>query len=164
MLDFDNHENAEFKEFLKEEKIITDTTITFPSMRNSEVIKARGLQSNQQFLLDINRKSMRIQRITYQNRIPTSIILLRLDIDTKPHRNPNGEIIRGTHLHIFDKNDSCGSWAFELNDPRLQNFFPEFDFSRFNEALKSNFITCFTLFCELNHITEIPVINNTLFS
>ena len=131
MLDLKSEENIEFLNFLNEEKVITDDNISFPSSGDSQAINVEGKVSNQQFILDINRKSLLVSRITYQNRIPQSLILLRLDIDTKPHRNPNGEIINGTHLHIFDKNNNSGSWAFELTDSRLNTYFKYFNFEQF---------------------------------
>ena len=192
MLDLKSEENIEFLNFLNEEKVITDDNISFPSSGDSQAINVEGKVSNQQFILDINRKSLLVSRITYQNRIPQSLILLRLDIDTKPHRNPNGEIINGTHLHIFDKNNNSGSWAFELTDSRLNTYFKYFNFEQFlkieSKDVKKFFRnlnmlkivklrTCksyhfetglktvsFLLFCQLNNITNYLNIDYTLFS
>ena len=87
MLDLKSEENIEFLNFLNEEKVITDDNISFPSSGDSQAINVEGKVSNQQFILDINRKSLLVSRITYQNRIPQSLILLRLDIDTKKRYN-----------------------------------------------------------------------------
>lgn len=164
MLDLKSEENIEFLNFLNEEKVITDDNISFPSSGDSQAINVEGKVSNQQFILDINRKSLLVSRITYQNRIPQSLILLRLDIDTKPHRNPNGEIINGTHLHIFDKNNNSGSWAFELTDSRLNTYFKYFNFEQFLKIESKDVKKIFPLFCQLNNITNYLNIDYTLFS
>ena len=164
MLDLKSEENIEFLNFLNEEKVITDDNISFPSSGDSQAINVEGKVSNQQFILDINRKSLLVSRITYQNRIPQSLILLRLDIDTKPHRNPNGEIINGTHLHIFDKNNNSVSWAFELTDSRLNTYFKYFNFEQFLKIESKDVKKFFPLFCQLNNITNYLNIDYTLFS
>ncbi|WP_302163366.1 DUF6978 family protein, partial [Veillonella seminalis] len=64
MLDLKSEENIEFLNFLNEEKVITDDNISVPSSGDSQAINVEGKVSNQQFILDINRKSLLVSRIT----------------------------------------------------------------------------------------------------
>lgn len=74
-----------------------------------------SLDGRDKFLIDINRKgTIKISKCTYQNRYRNDI-LLRLEIDGPPHTNPDGNIIKGTHLHIC-KEGYGDSWAYPLPD------------------------------------------------
>lgn len=115
----------EIKEFLEEPKQFLDEHLAMPANNEFTSLRGKGLNTQSDYLVDINRKRCIITRITFQNRVETSIILLRLDVDTKPHRNPDGEIIGGTHLHIYRENYGS-AWAYELTDPRIQEFLPDF--------------------------------------
>ena len=44
---------------------------------------------------------IKLTKATYQNRARSVIILLRLDLDGAPHRNPDDEEIPCPHLHIY---------------------------------------------------------------
>lgn len=114
--------------------------------------------------MNINRKRCIFKRITYQNRLDkTSIILARLDIDTKPHRNPDGSEVGGTHLHLYQEGYG-DHWAFALDDVEhirkiLPNYQPilvtdeEFleNFNRFS------IFSGFTNFPRLIPILEMPL-------
>ena len=51
--------------------------------------------------MDISRSRVDISKTTYQNRARKTIILLRLDIGSAPHKNPDGEEISSPHIHIY---------------------------------------------------------------
>ena len=98
-----NLTTSEIQDFLDEPKEFLDERLAMPINNEMASFRARGINTQSDYLIDINRKRCIITRITFQNRVETSVVLLRLDIDTKPHRNPDGEIIGGTHLHISRK-------------------------------------------------------------
>lgn len=54
------------------------------------------------FIIDINssRKRIKSLKITFNERYKKEIVLLRLDLNGPPHRNPNGDLLSGNHLHI----------------------------------------------------------------
>lgn len=55
--------------------------------------------------------------------------LMRLDVvpDNHAHKNPDGEIIYGTHLHIFtEQYQDKYATKFDINDPNLVNYCVEF--------------------------------------
>jgi hypothetical protein len=77
---------------------VNDERHIFP-MSGSIVIGLQSPDKREQFLLDISRGRIDLQKCTYQNRARQVIILVRLDLGGSPHRNPDGEEIPGPHLH-----------------------------------------------------------------
>lgn len=61
-------------------------------------------------------------------------------------------------MHIFDRDDMAGSWAFELDDAQLNEVFPGFDFSEITKNGTTP-IEQFRLFCTLCNATNLPSIN-----
>ena len=71
------------------------------------------MDKRETFLLDITRARIKLTKATYQNRARAAIILLRLDLDGPPHRNPDGEEIECPHLHVY-KEGFGDKWAISL--------------------------------------------------
>ncbi len=65
------------------------------------------------FILDISQGRIDLSKITYQNRAKQTVILARLDIGGRPHRNPDGQEISCPHLHIY-KEGYLDRWALPL--------------------------------------------------
>ena len=138
------------KSFLDEEKRFYEKSSSFPNQNEFTKIQGIGLISNQDYVMDINRKRCTLNKITYQNRVLINVNLLRLDIDNKPHTNPDGKKISGTHLHVY--REDCGdAWAYELTDPYLQNIKPGFNFPN---LVQSDFICNFYEFSRLCNFTN----------
>ena len=53
------------------------------------------------FMLDVTRGQIKLTKATYQNRARQAIVLMRLDLDGPPHRNPDDQEIPCPHLHIY---------------------------------------------------------------
>ena len=53
------------------------------------------------FALDITRSSIKLTKSTHQNRARQAIVLMRLDVDGPPHRNPDGTEVPCPHLHVY---------------------------------------------------------------
>jgi hypothetical protein len=53
------------------------------------------------FILDVSRAEIKLTKATYQNRARQAVILMRLDLDGPPHRNPDGAEIPCPHLHLY---------------------------------------------------------------
>jgi len=49
----------------------------------------------------VTRAQIKLTKATYQNRARQAIILMRLDLDGPPHRNPDGTEIHCPHLHTY---------------------------------------------------------------
>jgi hypothetical protein len=65
----------------------------------------------EQFVLDVTRSQIKLTKATFQDRARQAIILMRLDIDGPPHRNPDGAEIPCPHLHIY-REGFGDKWAF----------------------------------------------------
>jgi hypothetical protein len=61
------------------------------------------------FMLDVSRSQIKLTKATFQNRARQAIVLMRLDLDGPPHRNPDGSEIPCPHLHIYREGygDKC---------------------------------------------------------
>lgn len=56
------------------------------------------------FLLTAFRGRIVMSKCTFQTRTRKAPVpLARLDIDGSPHRNPDGTVIEGTHLHLYNE-------------------------------------------------------------
>lgn len=157
-----NFEDNELYVNLLEPKTFTIDSFKYP-YRSQCSLPLIGNSTRSEYILDINKKSLIVSRTTLQNRMKESHTLLRLDLDTKPHRNPDGTVVCGTHIHIFDRTDVNGSWAFELSNPILSTIFPDFDFSKLKKD-ETDSIEQFRLFCQLCNASNIPTIASALFN
>lgn len=55
----------------------------------------------ERFVLDLWRGRRNAAKIKFQTRGRHVFILARLDVNGAPHTNPDGEVIEGSHLHIY---------------------------------------------------------------
>lgn len=56
-----------------------------------------------------------LEKITFQTRARKAVVLVRLDIDGPPHRNPDGEEIGCPHIHLY-REGYGDKWAYPLPD------------------------------------------------
>jgi hypothetical protein len=73
----------------------------FPAPGDRVAIPLTSLDKRESFMLDVTRAQIKLTKATYQNRARAAIILMRLDLDGPPHRNPDGVEIPCPHLHIY---------------------------------------------------------------
>ena len=71
-------------------------------------------------MLDVTRAQIKLTKATYQNRARQAIILMRLDLDGSPHRNPDGVEIPSPHLHIY-REGFGDKWAITVPVDRYPN-------------------------------------------
>jgi len=60
-----------------------------------------SLDKREEFLLDISRSRLNLQKVTHQTRARVVIVLARLDLGGAPHRNPDDVEIGVPHLHLY---------------------------------------------------------------
>jgi hypothetical protein len=72
------------------------------------------------FLLDIRHARIDLAKVMYQNRARQVIILIRLDLGEKTHRNPDGQIVGAPHIHLY-REGYADKWAFTLPAGLFQN-------------------------------------------
>lgn len=93
---------AEIEYFLKLKKnYIGVQKFKYPTLGGKLNIQLSSSDKNEDFILDITRSHISLSKNTFQNRARVAIILLRLDLDSAPHRNPDGEVVSGNHLHVY---------------------------------------------------------------
>jgi len=80
-----------------------DTTHSFPSLGGSLVVPLVSVNGRENFLLDISQGRIDLAKVKYQNRARQAVVLVRLDLNAAPHRNPDGEEISCPHIHIFQE-------------------------------------------------------------
>ncbi|HWB53129.1 MAG TPA: hypothetical protein VG722_03020 [Tepidisphaeraceae bacterium] len=84
-----------------EKHAVDDKDWLFPGPGTRIAIPLMSTDKRENFMLDVTRAQIKLAKATYQNRARVAIILMRLDLDGPPHRNPDGEEIPSPHLHIY---------------------------------------------------------------
>jgi hypothetical protein len=101
------------------------------------------------FLLDVNRAQIKLTKAAFQNRVRQAIILLRLDLDGPPHRNPDDVELPCPHLHIY-REGYGDKWAVPAPADRYTD-------------VRDLFAT-FEAFMTHCNITKKPIIQKGLFT
>jgi hypothetical protein len=78
------------------------------------VRELRSSDGREQFLLDFYQGTVRVSKVTSNHRYARTIILARLDLNGSPHTNPDGQVIHGTHLHLY-REGYGDKWAVTLD-------------------------------------------------
>jgi hypothetical protein len=98
------------------EKHYRDTkTFVFPSYGGELRIPVYSLDNREEFILDISRSSISLERNKFQTRARIAIVLARIDIGGAPHRNPDGTEIQCPHIHFY-KAGFNDKWAEPLSN------------------------------------------------
>jgi len=84
-----------------EKRAVDEKEWLFPAPGDRVAIPLISLDKRESFMLDVTRAQIKLTKATYQNRARAAIILMRLDLDGPPHRNPDGVEIPCPHLHIY---------------------------------------------------------------
>lgn len=119
----------------------------FPSLGGKIEIELSSTDKKEDFLLDVWRSHIDLTRTKFQNRARNTIPLVRLDINSAPHKNPDGEQLAGTHLHIY-KEGYNDKFAYSLPGEFTDCKSP------------GDFLEKFMDYC---HIIKKPIIEEDLF-
>lgn len=84
-----------------EKRFIDATDWTFPAAGQRIALDLISADKRENFMLDVTRSQIKLTQATYQNRARKAIILMRLDLDGPPHRNPDETEIPCPHLHVY---------------------------------------------------------------
>lgn len=82
---------------------LDDTVVLFPGPGERISIPLTSQDKRENFMLDVTRSQIKLTKATYQNRARQAIVLMRLDLDGPPHRNPDDTEIPCPHLHVYRK-------------------------------------------------------------
>ena len=130
-------------------KRVDDKGWIFPPPGERVSIALTSLDKRENFILDATRSQIKITKATFQNRVRQVIVLMRLDINGSPHRNPDGQEIPCPHLHIYKEGYGV-KWAYAVPVDRYSD----------TEDLFAT-LEAFMLHC---NITDPPRIEKGLFS
>lgn len=112
--------DEEFKEIMKLDKAFEEEHIELPGSNESGVFNINSMTTKDKFYLDVDRRGrIEFTRCKMQERlVKTKLPLVRIDIDSPPHTNPDGTKVGRNHIHIF-KEDLCDTgnlpWAYDLD-------------------------------------------------
>jgi hypothetical protein len=115
-------------------KAVEQQEIEFPSAKGRVEFEVIGNKQDEKFVVNISRKNINSQGASYQGRVSRSgEILMRLDVNPSgKHRNPDGEMIDGTHLHVYtEEHGMTMAVPFDVNNKDLFELCIVF-FERFN--------------------------------
>ena len=84
-----------------EKRFVDNDEWTFPGPGERIALELTSLDKRENFVLDVTRARIKLTKATYQNRARQVIVLMRLDLDGPPHRNPDGAELPCPHLHIY---------------------------------------------------------------
>jgi len=99
---------------------VDDTFYNFPDLGGFVTIPLISPDKKENFILDISKGKIDLQKVKYQNRARHILILLRLDMGGKPHRNPDDKEISGPHIHIY-KEGYGDKWAYPIPLDKFKN-------------------------------------------
>lgn len=109
--------DQEFLELLKTEKNFVEHPPVLPYSRSKGHFKLVN-KNHQYFFLDINKSGIiALNKFTLQTRY-SIIPLVRLDINSPPHINPDGSKTSRNHIHIY-REGYGDAWAYELSDMKF---------------------------------------------
>lgn len=83
------------------------------------LVSTDGLET---FLLDLSRGRISLRREKLQTRARRTVVLARLDIGGRPHRNPDDSLIGSPHLHLY-REGFAARWAFPVPETEFGNLY-----------------------------------------
>jgi hypothetical protein len=92
----------------------------FPMRGQSLTLLLHSADKREQFLLDLSRARIDLQKVKMQNRGRQVVVLVRLDLGGAPHRNPDDSEIGAPHLHLF-REGFGDKWAVPLPAESFRN-------------------------------------------
>lgn len=101
MADIDISQSEADELIAMEKQRVDDKQWDFPTPGEGLAIPLTSADKRENFVLDITRSQVKLTKVTFQNRARQVIILMRLDLDGRPHRNPNDEEVPCPHLHVY---------------------------------------------------------------
>jgi len=131
-----------------DKKCIEEGDLTFPMPGERLAVPLVSVDRRENFFLDITRAQIKLTKATYQNRARQAIILLRLDLDGPPHRNPDDEWVPCPHLHTY-RQGFGDKWAMRAPVAAYPN--------------PSDLVSTLTAFMRECHIVDPPAIQRGLF-
>jgi hypothetical protein len=125
----------EAEKLIAMKKVFSDDGAIILNDSFNQTIPLISENRQEHFLLDLKQGRIDLKKLKYQNRYDEIIQLVRFE-SKGVHENPDGEIIKGAHIHIY-KEGYGDKFAF-----------PAKDFENSNEVLET--LTKFCEFCNID--------------
>ena len=139
------------------------TAYVFPAPGGRLIIPAVSMDGRRDYIFDIGRRRIRLERVSYQLRARRTDILRRLCLNGKRHTNPDvhpppgrpdlqavqGATMEATHLHIYVEGFE-DSWAVPPPDSLVTD--------------RGDVVRTFRAFARLCGLAEIPILSKGLDS
>ena len=93
---------------------------TYPDLGGKLTVPLRSTDGLEAFLLDLSRGRISLRREKLQTRARRTVVLARLDIGGRPHRNPDDSLIGSPHLHLYREGFGA-RWAFPVPETEFRN-------------------------------------------
>jgi hypothetical protein len=120
----------------------------FPNPGDRLVLPLTSSDKRENFMLDVTRSQLKLTKATYQNRARQMVVLMRLDLDGRPHRNPDDQEIPCPHLHVY-REGFGDKWATPAPIDRYPN--------------TQDLFSTFEAFMQHCNVTQPPRIQRVLF-
>lgn len=128
---------------------INDDQTHFPDTGGRVAISLQSPDRRELFTVDITRSGIKLTKATFQNRGRQVVVLLRLDIEGAPHRNPDGVEVSCPNLHVY-REGYADKWAIPAPPDLI--------------ALNGSLYSTVDLFMQRCNVTQMPIIQKGLFS
>ncbi len=92
---------AEAADLLAMEKHAGEEVYQFPITGGSVRIPVYSEDRHEEFFLDVTRSTIRLTKATLQHRARKAVVLVRIDLDGPPHRNPDDTEVACPHIHYY---------------------------------------------------------------
>lgn len=79
-----------------------------------------GTDGNNVYLLDVHRGVLKLSRVMLQNRVRVAMVLMRVDLNGRPHTNPDQQVLNGSHIHLYREGYE-DKWAKPLDPSVFQD-------------------------------------------
>ena len=132
-----------------EKRVADQKEWLFPAPGYRIAIPLTSLDKRESFMIDATRAQIKLTKATYQNRARAVIILMRLDLEGPPHRNPDGTEIPCPHLHVY-REGYGDKWAIQA------------PLAIYTDTL--DLFATFEAFMQQCNVTERPNVQKGLFS
>lgn len=140
--------NDEFMDLLKLKKHFSDSKVILPNpgKKNDVPIKIESDTTRDIFYLDTDRKSSitLTKKKLQQRHANSNTMMIRLEIDCRPHMYSDGSFSSRNHIHIFDEEN--GNITYDLTG-EYATLFSNID----------NFMAVFYDFCSMCNIDTVNI-------
>ena len=110
--------NLEFENLLQMKKVFVKDNVSLPSRGEAGIFDLKSKTTNDKFYLDVDRRGrIEFSKFKIQNRFAgNKLPLVRIDIDSAPHMNPDGSKTSRNHIHIFkEMENDTGNLTLEYS-------------------------------------------------